>query len=47
MVQFAMCIAHAVCVLAYEKILPRHMAWAQFVYHIQVPKKPLTLNPKP
>jgi len=36
LIQFAMCIAHAVCVLAYEKILPRHMAWAQFVYHIQM-----------
>ena len=36
LIQFAMCIAHAVCVLAYETILPRHMAWAQFVYHIQM-----------
>lgn len=36
LIQFAMCICHAVCVLAFEKILPRHMAWAQFVYHIQM-----------
>jgi hypothetical protein len=36
LIQFAMCICHAVCVLAWEAVLPRHMAWAQFVYHIQV-----------
>ena len=36
LIQFAMCICHAVCVLAWETILPRHMAWAQFVYHIQM-----------
>eukprot|EP00960_Hanusia_phi_P070599 767342-Hanusia_phi.AAC.2 len=36
LIQFAMCIVHACLVLAFETILPRHLAWAQFVYHIQV-----------
>ncbi|KAJ1480076.1 ELO family [Baffinella frigidus] len=36
LVQFATCIIHAVTVLAYETVLPQHMAWAQFVYHIQM-----------
>lgn len=36
LIQFGMCICHAVCVLAWEKILPRTFAWAQFVYHIQM-----------
>ena len=34
--QFATCIVHAICVLAYETVLPRPLAWAQFVYHIQM-----------
>mmetsp|Transcript_21281 Transcript_21281/g.53405 ORF Transcript_21281/g.53405 Transcript_21281/m.53405 type:complete len:260 (-) Transcript_21281:217-996(-) len=34
--QFATCIVHAVCVLAWETVLPRPLAWAQFVYHIQM-----------
>jgi len=36
LIQFAMCIVHAVCVLAFETVLPRPYAWAQFVYHIQM-----------
>ena len=36
LVQFAMCILHALCVLGFEVVLPRPYAWAQFVYHIQV-----------
>ena len=36
LVQFATCIMHAVTVLGYETVLPQHMAWAQFVYHIQM-----------
>ncbi|EKX45910.1 hypothetical protein GUITHDRAFT_108361 [Guillardia theta CCMP2712] len=36
LIQFAMCIIHACLVLAFETILPRHLAWAQFVYHIQM-----------
>jgi hypothetical protein len=36
LIQFAMCIVHALCVLGFEVVLPRPYAWAQFVYHIQV-----------
>ena len=36
LIQFAMCIVHAVTVLGFEEVLPRPYAWAQFVYHIQV-----------
>jgi hypothetical protein len=36
LLQFAMCIVHALCVLGFEVVLPRPYAWAQFVYHIQV-----------
>lgn len=36
LIQFATCIVHAVCVLAWETVLPRPLAWAQFVYHIQM-----------
>lgn len=36
LLQFAMCILHALCVLGFEVVLPRPYAWAQFVYHIQM-----------
>jgi len=36
LIQFAFCILHAVLVLTLETILPRHLAWAQFIYHIQM-----------
>mmetsp|Transcript_1654 Transcript_1654/g.3395 ORF Transcript_1654/g.3395 Transcript_1654/m.3395 type:complete len:257 (+) Transcript_1654:211-981(+) len=36
LIQFAMCIAHAVMVLAMETVLLRSLAWAQFIYHMQM-----------
>ena len=48
LIQFAMCIVHALCVLGFEVVLPRPYAWAQFVYHIQVrPLKPPALLSRP
>ncbi len=36
MVQFCTCIVHSLSVMAYEKVYPRHIAWLQFMYHIQM-----------
>mmetsp|Transcript_21050 Transcript_21050/g.42438 ORF Transcript_21050/g.42438 Transcript_21050/m.42438 type:complete len:261 (+) Transcript_21050:180-962(+) len=36
LIQFAMCILHAVLVLCIETVLLRNLAWAQFIYHIQM-----------
>jgi len=36
MIQFSMCVLHALCVLLWENIVPKYLAYIQLFYHFQM-----------